>query len=246
MPVAAVAAEAPGAPPTGPGQIGHRTSDSAPDRVGTLAAMPNPSSSCHRVLAVLAVAVGLALTACSSGTDTSTAPNPPPSSTAGSGTTTPDATPAAPDGANPDDPFLLTSPAFGEGDPIPVRYACTNQGGDAASPPLAWSGVPADASNLVLVVHDPDAPIPGGFTHLVTTLPVGSDGVAEGANASSADPMAAWIGPCPPSGEHRYVFTLYAFGPDVEIPADADKAAIDAVAGDALATSILMGRFGTP
>jgi Raf kinase inhibitor-like YbhB/YbcL family protein len=209
--------------------------------------MRNPRSSRSRALAVLAAAGWLAVVACSAGTDTATSSTSASSSTAGSGSTTPGAGTVTPDEAQgPEDVFLLTSSAFEEGDPISVRHACTNQGGEAASPPLDWSGVPAEATTLVLVVHDPDAPLPGGFTHLVTTLPADRDGVTDGANASSTDPMAEWIGPCPPSGEHRYVFTLYAFGPDVEVPADADKAAIDAIAADALATSILTGRFGTP
>ena len=207
--------------------------------------MRDPSSSRAWSVVALAAAGWLALAGCSSGSDTTTPPT----------TVGPSRDPRRRDPrpgivaerhARPDDIFLITSTAFAEGDPIPVRYACTNQGGEAASPPLGWSGVPDEATNLVLVVHDPDAPLPGGFTHLVTTLPVDGDGVGDGANASASDPMAAWIGPCPPSGEHRYVFTLYAFGPDVELPAGADKAAIDAVAGDAVATSILMGRFGTP
>ena len=50
-------------------------------------------------------------------------------------------------------------------------------------------------------------------------------------------------GPCPPSGEHHYHFTLYAFGPSVSVPAGADKKAIDALAPQALATTELVGRF---
>jgi Raf kinase inhibitor-like YbhB/YbcL family protein len=210
--------------------------------------MSKPISSGTRGLLVLVFAAGLVLSGCSSGSDTATPGESTTTIAPGAGsTTTPGSAAPTPttESTMPDDVFLLGSPAFADDEPIPVRYACTEQGGEGASPPLRWGGVPEEATTLVLVVHDPDAPRPGGFTHLVTTLPVDGNGVADGANETAGDPMAAWIGPCPPSGEHRYVFTLLAFGPGVEIPAGADKAAIDAVAGDALATSILTGRFGT-
>src|SRR5215212_7127335 len=57
--------------------------------------------------------------------------------------------------------FTLTSPDFGEGQPIPRRSACD---GDDASPSLSWSGAPGDAAALALVMDDPDA---GGFVHWV-------------------------------------------------------------------------------
>ena len=55
----------------------------------------------------------------------------------------------------------LISAAFATGQPIPRRHSCE---GEDLSPPLAWSGVPADAVSLALIVDDPDAPV-GTFTH---------------------------------------------------------------------------------
>jgi Raf kinase inhibitor-like YbhB/YbcL family protein len=136
----------------------------------------------------------------------------------------------------------LTSAAFADGADIPRKYACVAQGGTNASPPLAWTGFPTNGVRLVLVVHDPDAPIPGGFTHLVTTIPPATTRVADGANASDG-PMNAWRGPCPPSGTHHYEFTLYAFGSDVNLPSPLDKKGIDAIAGKAKASAKLTGLF---
>ncbi len=200
------------------------------------------------VLLLAAGPIAAALMACSSsGSGTSTATSAPvPSAANGSpatGDTSGSGVPGSLLGSTPAGTFALTSSAFGDGAAIPLRYACAPQGGAAASPPLAWTGTPAAATTLVLVVHDPDAPIAGGFTHLVTSFPATTTAVADGENTTAGSPMARWVGPCPPSGTHHYGFTLYAFGPDVIVPAIADKAAIDALAPKALATAQLTGLF---
>lgn len=109
--------------------------------------------------------------------------------------------------------FSLTSPDIEPGAPIPARFTCD---GKDRSPALAWTDVPAGTAALVLVVDDPDA---GGFVHwLVLDLPAGDVGLPAGVTPSATAPRQGrndfgtpgWRGPCPPSGTHRYVFTLYA------------------------------------
>ena len=46
----------------------------------------------------------------------------------------------------------LTSTAFKAGEPVPAKYTCE---GKNISPPLQWTGVPAEAKSLVLIVDDP-------------------------------------------------------------------------------------------
>ena len=58
----------------------------------------------------------------------------------------------------------LTSPAFTDGGRIPALY--TVEAGDI-SPPLAWSNVPAEARELVLLVEDYDVPFPHPLMHLL-------------------------------------------------------------------------------
>lgn len=203
----------------------------------TAARPPYRRADARRTLAVLAGFMLLAGCSSDSGGSTAASTTKPSTTTAKPSTTT--ATPSA------RTRLRLTSSAFGGGDLIPSTYACAAAGGDAKSPPLSWSGVPKGTAILVLVVHDPDAPIPGGFTHLVTALEPSATSFNEGAS-SSGGPMTAWAPMCPPSGEHHYRFTLYAFGPKVTLPDDADKAAIDAVADQALASSTLTGRFAKP
>src|SRR5262245_59361229 len=47
----------------------------------------------------------------------------------------------------------VTSPAFGQGERIPVKFTPE---GENVSPPLRWSDVPSQTRELVLIVEDPD------------------------------------------------------------------------------------------
>ncbi len=111
-------------------------------------------------------------------------------------------------------PFTLTSPAFREGAAIPSRSTCD---GADTSPDLDWTGAPQGTQALALIVRDPDA---RDFVHwLAYDIPGAPDGrLPGGVAASAAVPRQGlndfgkrgYGGPCPPSGQHRYRFTLYA------------------------------------
>ena len=148
----------------------------------------------------------------------------------------------------------LTSCAFTHGREIPTRHTCE---GPDESPPLEWSGVPANAKSLVLVVEDPDAPDPkapkrtwchwivyglpaqdGGLPQAVSALP---GGAREGLNDSTE---VGWSGPCPPIGRHRYFFRLHALDvalPDLGHPNRATM--LDAMKGHVIETAELMGTY---
>ena len=132
----------------------------------------------------------------------------------------------------------LTSTAFTESQSIPKLYTCEGQD---RSPPLTWSGVPANAKSLALIVDDPDAPDPAAprmtWVHWVLyNIPVTASGLAEGV-ISSALPKGAleglndwqrtgYGGPCPPIGRHRYLHKLYALDtvlPDLKKPTKAAR-----------------------
>jgi phosphatidylethanolamine-binding protein (PEBP) family uncharacterized protein len=53
--------------------------------------------------------------------------------------------------------LAISSAAFHDNGEIPAVHTCE---GEDLSPPLHFSGVPADAVTLALVVDDPDAPDP--------------------------------------------------------------------------------------
>ena len=118
----------------------------------------------------------------------------------------------------------VTSPAFTEGGIIPSLY--TVEAGDV-SPPLAWTNIPAEAQELVLLMEDYDVPLPHPLLHLlVYSIPPTSTGFAEGALPSKNDPQARtglllgknsmhhlrYDGPAPIPGHgpHHYVFELLA------------------------------------
>ena len=114
--------------------------------------------------------------------------------------------------------MTLHSSDFSPGGAIPVRAMASDCGGANRSPALAWTDVPKGTKSFALIVHDADAPIPGGFYHwIVYNLAAGSHGLAAGAKLSAnqlgetSAGKAGYYGPCPPPGPvHHYTFTLYA------------------------------------
>jgi Raf kinase inhibitor-like YbhB/YbcL family protein len=150
----------------------------------------------------------------------------------------------------------LRSPSFDDGGVIPSKHTC--EGADA-SPALTWSGVPAGAKSLALIVDDPDAPDPKApkmtYVHWVLyDLPPGVTGLPEaaakgdlpaGAKQSVNDfKRAGWGGPCPPIGRHRYVFKLYALDAVPPDLGNAGKAALEAaMKGHVLAEARLVGTY---
>lgn len=108
--------------------------------------------------------------------------------------------------------LTVVSTAFAEGGNIPVKFTCNGQ---SISPELKWSSAPAGTQSYVLIVDDPDAPV-GTFTHWVAyDIPANTTELGEGAQnvgkaGSNSTGNTGFIGPCPPSGTHRYLFQVYA------------------------------------
>jgi Raf kinase inhibitor-like YbhB/YbcL family protein len=145
--------------------------------------------------------------------------------------------------------FSLLSPAFAPGGDIPRQFTCD---GDDIPPHLAWSGAPKDARSFVLIVDDPDAPN-GTFTHWIvfdipadrTDLPSGTRSDAVGLSGRNSRGELGYMGPCPPSGTHRYFFRLFALDVEtVSLTAGASRERIEeAIATHTLATAELMARY---
>jgi hypothetical protein len=144
--------------------------------------------------------------------------------------------------------FAVSSPAFADGAAIPTRFTCDSEG---ISPEVDWSGAPPATQALALTVIDPDA---GGFVHwLVYDIPAASAGsLAENmGTAAGAPPQGAngrgdagYTGPCPPSGTHNYVFTLYALDRTLGLSGTPSRADIEAaIKGHVLAMTVLTGTY---
>lgn len=146
----------------------------------------------------------------------------------------------------------LTSPAFANNGAIPSKFTC-DAGMTNPSPALAWSGAPEGTKSFVLIVHDPDAPLAGGFTHWVlfdipgTTaqLPENFQPGSVGASGNSGFRRQGWGGPCPPSGVHHYHFILTALDvPTLGLPAGATKADVEkAMEGHVVGKTELIGTY---
>lgn len=139
----------------------------------------------------------------------------------------------------------LSSLAFEHENTIPERYTCA---GSDISPPLQISDIPEGTVSLVLVMDDPDAP-GGVWDHWVAFDVAPLDAIDEAVGTLGTPGTNSWGrtgygGPCPPSGTHRYYFTVYSLDTSLGLPMGADKAEVlEALAGHVLAEATLMGRY---
>ena len=102
-------------------------------------------------------------------------------------------------------------------------------------------------------MHDPDAPMAGGFTHWVlfdipaTTkqLPEGFQAGSVGVSGNSGFRRGGYGGPCPPSGSHHYHFMLSALDvPTLGLQAGAPKGDVEkAMQGHVVGTAELVGTY---
>ena len=151
----------------------------------------------------------------------------------------------------------LTSSSFAAGGKIPQRF--TGDGRDA-SPALAWSDVPDNTRELVLVVDDPDAPSPQPWVHWVLyKIPAGTAALAEGMSKSATPSEVrgalqgknswgrlGYGGPAPPRGHgvHHYHFKLYALDTALDVPQGMDKNGLLArMKGHVLSEAELIGTY---
>ena len=152
--------------------------------------------------------------------------------------------------------LILTSSAFDYDGNIPAIYTCD---GDDISPQLTWSGIPANAKSLVLIVDDPDAPDPEApkmtWVHWVLyNIPTTASGLAEAVKESELPEgtlqglndwkRTGYGGPCPPIGRHRYFHKLYALDTVLPDLAKPTKAMLEqAMQGHIIEQTELMGTY---
>lgn len=148
--------------------------------------------------------------------------------------------------------LVLTSPAFQESGAIPAKYTCD---GVNISPSLQWMAAPESTKSFALIVHDPDAPM-GTWIHWVAwNIPASSRSLSEAlsTNATLPDGMRQGVtdfgttgygGPCPPSGTHRYIFTLSALDMALSLSGRVTAQQLEgAMQGHVLAQARVMGTY---
>ena len=110
---------------------------------------------------------------------------------------------------------------------MPVQFSCSGEG---ISPHIQWTGAPDGTKSFALIATDWDAPSPGfrllQIVHWVlynipgdvaeipqntTAAALGQLKITPGLNIAGAPEYAP---PCPPLGQHQYIFRVYAL--DVE------------------------------
>jgi hypothetical protein len=143
----------------------------------------------------------------------------------------------------------IVSPAFTFLERIPKRY--TGEG-ENVSPPLEWSGLPSGTKQLALICHDPDAPLPRGFTHwVIYGIPptvrqlavAGGSEFIEGINSTN---QLGYTGPIPPVGHgvHHYYFWLYALDKELDLkPGMMREQLLEAISNHVIEQARLVGVY---
>lgn len=158
--------------------------------------------------------------------------------------------------------ITVSSSAFAQNERIPKKY--TGEGEDV-SPPLAWTGLPAETRELALICDDPDAPIAEPWVHwVIYNIPAAAQGLPEGVARVEKPPVPAgavqgknhwpkdnlgYLGPMPPPGHgtHHYHFTLYALSEPLSLPPGLTKAELlKKIQGKVLAQGRLTGTYSRP
>lgn len=147
----------------------------------------------------------------------------------------------------------LSSSSFEQGGAIPAQFTCE---GKDISPELDWKDAPRETKSFALILHDPDAPLANGFTHWVLySIPPSVHHIEAnrprdpkiaglGAQGKNDAGKIGYLGPCPPSGTHRYFFRLYALRSELALDPGATRQEVEAaMQGHVIEEAELMGTY---
>jgi Raf kinase inhibitor-like YbhB/YbcL family protein len=147
----------------------------------------------------------------------------------------------------------LKSMAYRPGGLIPTRYTCE---GEDVSPEFSWTEAPPQTKSFVFFLHDPDAPREGGFTHWVVyaidpdvnqieeEVPKQEKVAGVGFQGKNDGGKIGYMGPCPPSGSHRYFARLFALDVELNLKPGASHQEVEAaMQGHVLEQAVLMGTY---
>lgn len=142
----------------------------------------------------------------------------------------------------------LESPSFATNTMIPKHHTCD---GSNLSPGLRWNYPAPNTQSFVLIADDPDAPA-GTWVHWVLfNIPADTRELMEGGgtpvgaiSGTNSFGKTGYQGPCPPSGTHRYFFTLYALDTQLNLDEHATKnEVISAMQGHIIDQAEIFGTY---
>jgi Raf kinase inhibitor-like YbhB/YbcL family protein len=152
--------------------------------------------------------------------------------------------------------LAVSSSAFAADGPIPADYT---EDGRKLSPPLAWSGVPAGTTEIVVLIEDADSPTPAPLVHTILFGLPGRDGeIAEGELKSPGGEgrthrlgrnsflKAEYLPPDPPTGHgpHRYAVQVFALDTPLALDDTPGRSAlVKAMTGHVVAKGLLVGTY---
>ena len=165
--------------------------------------------------------------------------------------------------------MTLTTTAFRDGSPIPVRFSQAAEGaapGGGTSPALEWANAPDNTQSFMLHMHDMEV-ARGGTTEdqphwVVWNIPASATGLPEGVPSgsrladgsyqiSASGPMYRGPGARASGPPHHYVFEVYALDTMLDVRPTEDafetrRAVMAAVQGHVLRKAVHMGLFRRP
>jgi Raf kinase inhibitor-like YbhB/YbcL family protein len=115
-------------------------------------------------------------------------------------------------------PFTLTSDTLKEGEVMPKQFTCNGPNG---SPALTWSNPPAGTESFGVLLTDKTngllhwalydvAKTEAGIPEKIETKRTPSVPAGSRQTDSYSPGKIGYLGPCPPTGEHTYEFSVYA------------------------------------
>lgn len=138
----------------------------------------------------------------------------------------------------------ISSKAFKENEFIPAKYT---DDGLNISPPLDIEGIPEEAKCLAIILNNPDTVV-SNWTHwLVWNIPVThhiKENAVHGIVGKNDFNKNEYSGPCPRYDAHRYFFKVYALDALLDLPAGADRLALEKEMSEhIIAFGVLVGFY---
>lgn len=147
-------------------------------------------------------------------------------------------------------PFAVTSTDFVDGGTLgPAHYANAwgQCHGENRNPQLLWENAPAGTASFAVAMKDLSA---GDWVHWVhinipadvTSVGTGASGSLAGTPGSNAAGSSGYFGPCPPTPNHQYEFTVWALDTVLDLSGTPTLAGFLSAVGDhVLAQASIVG-----